>query len=421
MKMEVAETVSQIPSHSYQFVWAKNPNWSHYYSGSEEIWQYMKDVAVQHDLEKYMKLNTKVLSARWDEEAGLWRLKLKNLSDGTVFDDSCNVLINGTGVLNDFKLPEIPGIESYQGRIVHSARWDDKLDLTGKRVAVIGGGSSAVQLVPSIQPIVGKLYTFSRSPVWITTGFGARHAGPGGTNFKYSEDQLKAFEDKPTHEHYCRDVEGELNKRFALMHLKSKDQAGARELVASIMADQLGHDEKLMNHLTPQFALGCRRMTPGSGYLQSLRAENVEMIPQSAVEFTKNGLVGEDGIEREVDVVICATGFSTSFTPHFEVHGRNGAEIHKQFGQFPVGYLGIAAENFPNLFLFIGPNGPASHSSLLPVLDWYTRYVFQVIEKMQTENVKSVMPKAQAVKDFYNHTHELMKRLAWSSACRSWL
>ena len=251
--------------------------------------------------------------------------------------------------------------------------------------------------------------------------FGAKYAGPGGTNFQYSKDQIDQFQDRQIHEQYSRDVEGELNKRFALMHLKSKDQAASRELVAEIMAEQLDNDEKLVKHMTPGFALGCRRMTPGSGYLKSLLASNVEVVKKSAARFTETGIIDEEGVEREIDVVICATGFDTSFTPHFQVNGRNGAEIHKQFGDFPVGYLGIAAANFPNLFLFIGPNGPASHSSLLPVLEWYTRYVFQVIEKMQTENVKAIAPKAQSVKDFYNHTHELMKRLAWSSACRSWL
>jgi cation diffusion facilitator CzcD-associated flavoprotein CzcO len=409
-----------IPSHAYQFSWNKNPNWSHFYSGAEEIWEYMKDTAVKFDLERYITFNTKALSATWDEDAGLWHLKLRSLSDGQIIEDSCNILINGTGVLNEFKMPKIPHIENFRGKLMHSARFDPEYDLTSKRVAVIGGGSSGVQLIPTIQPKVKRLYAFLRSPVWITMGFGGKHTGPGGTNFEYSEEQQRDFQDKQMHEQYCRDVEGELNRRFSLMQLKSKDQAGARQFLAGMMKEQLGHDEQLTEHLTPSFAVGCRRMTPGSGYLQSLKAENMTVVPNAAVRFTENGIVGEDGVEREVDVVICATGFDTTFTPKFEVHGRNGAEIHRQFGDFPVGYLGIAAENFPNLFLFVGPNGPVSHASYLPALEWYTRYLFQVIEKMQTENIKAVAPKPAATKDFYNHTHELMKRLAWSSACRSW-
>ena len=200
------------------------------------------------------------------------------------------------------------------------------------------------------QPKVSKLYAFLRSPVWVTTGFGAKYAGPGGTNFEYPADQIEDFNADPEgYTKYARDIEGELNKRFNLMHLHSKDQKSSRELIANLMADKLG-SEVLSSKMVPQFALGCRRMTPGSGYLESLSKENVQTVHQSVLKLTETGVVDEDGVEHVVDVVICATGFDTSFTPHFKVFGRNNSEIHDQFGEFPVGYLGITAANFPNLF-----------------------------------------------------------------------
>ncbi|PSN63199.1 cyclohexanone monooxygenase [Corynespora cassiicola Philippines] len=408
-----------IPSHSYQYTWARNTRWSHFYSGAEEIWQYFKDVATKYELEKYIQFNTKVEHAKWDEESGQWKLHVKG-PDGQVIEDWCDVLFCGTGVLNSWKYPNIPGLDTFKGKLMHSAQWDNSYDLSGKTVAVIGGGSSGVQIIPNIQPTVGKLIAFLRSPVWVTTGFGAQHAGPGGTNFQYSEEQIKKWEEDPAeYDQYARDVEGELNKRFNLMHLNSNDQKKARELIANMMKDKL-NNEKIAKHMVPEFALGCRRMTPGSGYLESLSKENVEVMPRSVTKLTETGIVDESGQEHEVDVVICATGFDTSFTPHFKVTGRKDADIKTQFGEFPIGYLGITAENFPNLFLLIGPNGPASHSSILPILEWYTRYAFQVIDKFQTENIKAFEPKGAAIKDLYNHTHELMKRLAWSSACRSW-
>ncbi|KPI40796.1 putative sterigmatocystin biosynthesis monooxygenase stcW [Cyphellophora attinorum] len=323
-----------IPSHSYQFTWHRNPKWSHFYSSSPEIWQYFKDVSTTYNLEKYVQFKTSVDSATWDEESGKWTLSVLG-PDGKVFSDTCDILISGSGVLNSWKYPAIPGLEIFQGKLMHSAKWDDSYDLTNKRVAVIGGGSSAVQIIPSIQPKVKKLIPFLRSPVWVTTGFGAKYAGPGGTNFKYSEDQINHFQDKQG-------------------------------------------------------------------------------------DYTKYWVVDDTGVEHEVDVVVCATGFDTSFTPHFKVVGRHGANIQDQFGDFPVGYLGIMARNFPNFFLFIGPNGPASHSSILPILEWYTRYAFQIIEKVQTENIKAFEPKEKCIRDLYDHTHELMKRLVWSSPCRSW-
>jgi YHS domain-containing protein len=186
-----------IPSHSYQYTWARNPNWSAYYSSSEEIWQYFKDVAIKYDLEKYVQLNTTVQSATWDEESGQWRLELLS-PEGRRVDDRCDILISASGVLNSWKYPAIPGLELFKGKLMHSAKWDNSFNLDENiRVAVIGGGSSAVQIIPCLQPKVRKLTAFLRSPVWITTGFGAKYAGPGGTNFHYSEEQLKSFKEKP--------------------------------------------------------------------------------------------------------------------------------------------------------------------------------------------------------------------------------
>lgn len=197
-------------------------------------------------------------------------------------------------------------------------------------------------------------------------------------------------------------------------------QKDARASATKLMAARLGNEPDLTAKLTPTWALGCRRPTPGPGFLESLRQKNVTVLTDSVVRLTEDGVVDASGNEHKVDVVVCATGFNTSFTPHFKVYGRGGVEIHKEFGDFPVAYLGITAPRYPNLFLLPGPNGPASHASLLSVLEWYTRYAFSMIQKVQKENIKAFEPKQAAVKDLYNHTHELMKRLVWSSSCRSW-
>lgn len=182
-----------IPSHAYHFTWARNPGWTSYYSGSEEIWRYFKDVAVRYDLEKYVRLSTAVRSARWDDAGGKWHLEISG-ADGAEFTDSCDILISASGILNSWKYPDIPGLDVFGGKLMHSAQWDESFVFDDNvRVAVIGGGSSAVQIVPSLQPKVQKLTAFLRSPVWVTTGFGAKHAAPGGTNFDYSEEQKAAF------------------------------------------------------------------------------------------------------------------------------------------------------------------------------------------------------------------------------------
>ncbi|EXJ56332.1 uncharacterized protein A1O5_12599 [Cladophialophora psammophila CBS 110553] len=409
-----------IPSHSYQFSFWRKPDWKSYYAGAEEIRQYLKSFAVQNDLERYVNFGHRVEEARWLQDQGVWQLKGKR-ADGSEFLDQGEILASCHGVLNSWKYPDIPGIERFQGKVMHSAAWDDGVKLEGKRIAVVGGESSAVQIIPSIQPHVGKLYAFLRSPVWITAGFGAKHAAPGGVNFDYSEEQKAAFaSDEKALDKYCHDVEGELNKRFTLMHLDSIDQTTSREFVAKTMLQKLGGDPRLSCHLIPKYALGCRRMTPGTDYLQSLSKPNVDVITDSAVEVTRNGLFDSSGKLIEVDIIIFATGFDTSFSPPYTVLGENSRNLRQEWGSFPKGYLSIMAEGFPNMFHFIGPNGPASHGSILPILEWHTRYMFKVISHMQRTSIKSLGPSVAAVKDLYVHTHELLKRTAWSSACRSW-
>lgn len=187
-----------------------------------------------------------------------------------------------------------------------------------------------------------------------------------------------------------------------------------------MMKDRLNHDPTLTSHMVPDFALGCRRMTPGTGYLQALTKENVQVIAKDAIRFTEKGVVDASGVEHECDAVVCATGFNTNFAPHFKVIGRNGRNLQKEFGDFPQAYMAIMAEGFPNLYMFIGPNGPASHGSILPIFEWHTRYMFQMINKLQRENIRAFDPKKECIREMYNHTHELMKRLTWSAACSSW-
>lgn len=186
------------------------------------------------------------------------------------------------------------------------------------------------------------------------------------------------------------------------------------------MADRLGQHTELTKHLIPGFAVGCRRMTPGSGYLESLTKSNVQVVCEGVQRITETGLVDDSGTLHEVDVIVCATGFDTSFSPPFQVIGRDGRNLREEFGDFPKAYMGIMAEGFPNLFHFLGPNAPVSHSSTLPIFEWHTRYMFQMIEKLQTENIKCFNPKPECLQELHNHTHELMKRLTWSSACNSW-
>lgn len=219
-----------IPSVNYQLSWAPAV-WSTYYSTAPEILAYFKKVADDFDLRKYIRLSHKIVEAVWDEASQEWLVKAEDLTTGQVINDRCNVLINASGVLNKWKWPAIQGRETFKGPMLHSAHWDDSVSLEGKKVAVIGGGSSAVQIVPNIQPVVGSMKCFIRSTSWVTAGFGQRFAGKNGQNFQYSDKQKDIFRNDPRkYLKYRKNIESELNVRFRFILNGSPEQAAARKV-----------------------------------------------------------------------------------------------------------------------------------------------------------------------------------------------
>lgn len=210
-----------IPSHNYQFTWEPNPNWTSFYSRSPEILEYFKMVARKRDLYKYINLSHRVVSADWDEDKAIWNLQIEDLATGQIKTDWGDFMITASGVLNNWRWPDIKNLHSFRGQLVHSANWDDSVDWRGKRVAVLGCGSSGVQIVAAIQPEAAHLTTFIRTPTFITAGFAQSKAGPGGSNFNFSDEQKKKFrEDPEAYLQYRKDIEQELNVRFKFVSLR---------------------------------------------------------------------------------------------------------------------------------------------------------------------------------------------------------
>ncbi|CAK7204037.1 hypothetical protein SEUCBS139899_006788 [Sporothrix eucalyptigena] len=410
-----------IPSHNYQFTWEPNPDWTTFYSKAPEILEYFKMVARKHDLYKYIKLQHRVVEARWDDSESVWRLKVENLATKDVFEDWGHFMITASGVLNNWRWPNIPGLHSFQGQLVHSANWDPAVDWRGKRVAVLGCGSSGVQIVPTIQPDVAHLTTFIRTPTWITAGFAQSKAGPGGSNFAFSDEQKKKFRDDPqAYLQYRKDVEQELNVRFKFIIKDSPEQAEAVKFSIKEMTQKLGEDSPLLPYLVPSFAVGCRRPTPGNGYLEALTKDNVRVATDPIAEVVPEGIRLTTGEVVPVDIFICATGFDISFRPRYPVYGVNGAALSEQWKDRAKAYLSLAIPNFPNHFMFLGPSSPVGHGSILPIAEHATKYMLRMIYKAQTQDIKSVEVTQDAVDDFNEHTDVYMTRTAWSTPCRSW-
>ncbi|KAJ3549988.1 hypothetical protein NM208_g224 [Fusarium decemcellulare] len=411
-----------IPSINYQFSWAPSPEWTSFYSSAPEILQYFKNVAEKYDLNKYIRLNHRVVGAIWNEDSQKWRVTIMKEGSEDVIEDEADIFVNASGVLNKWKWPNIPGRESFKGPMLHSANWDDSVSLEGKRVGVIGGGSSAVQIVPNLQPIVGHMKCFLRSAAWVTGGFGQRFAGKNGTNFKYNEKQREILRNDPEkYLAYRKKIESELNSRFRFILNGSKEQQEAREFAERDMRSKLAKKPEIADIIVPKnFAVGCRRPTPGNGYLEALCEDNVTVVSSDIAEITSKGMKTADGQEHEFDVIVCATGFDVSWRPHYPTIGRNGVSLSKYWHSVPNTYLSLAVANFPNYFIFNGPFGPYGHGSFLPITETVSRYVMQVLKKMSEEEIASFSPKEEAVADFAEHRRQFLPRTAWTSPCRSW-
>ncbi|RYN27305.1 putative sterigmatocystin biosynthesis monooxygenase [Alternaria arborescens] len=412
-----------IPSVNYQFSW-KIKLWSHYYSYSPEIWEYLKSIERENDfIAKYIKLRHRLEHVEWDGAAGLWRCRVRDLEKDVVFEDSAEFFINAGGVLNNWKWPEIPGLKDFKGKLMHSANYEEGYDLSNKRVAVIGAGSSGVQIVAAIQQKVQHLYHWVRSPIWITAGFAQTWAGKNGANFRYSREQLKYLEENPKkYLEYRKQIENELNQRFKFIIKGSEEARLAREYADTEMRNKLNNDSRLVEKMIPKnFNPGCRRPTPAPGYLEALVAPNATIFTDPIGSITANGFTDLEGTHHPVDVIICATGFDTSWLPRFPFIA-NGHDLRDLWSpeKGVTSYLSVGIPTFPNTFSFCGPYGPLGHGSFMPLIEQWTHYIFSAITKFQVENIKSLTPKLAPSVQFRQHADLFLQRTAWTSPCRSW-
>ncbi|KAH8695626.1 cyclohexanone monooxygenase [Talaromyces proteolyticus] len=410
-----------IPSHIYQFSWAKNPHWSKFYSEGPEILEYFKNVVERFNLSQYINLNHEVIDATWDSDRGQWDIRIKNLLTGTIFIDTCNVFLNCGGILNAWRWPDIEGINTFQGKLCHTANYDPNTDLKDKRVAVIGIGSSGVQVIPKIVNEVDHLYCWIRSPTWMTSGFAQKYAGPNGENFNYSDEQKQYFaKNSEEYLEYCKNLEIEIHQVFKSVQLGSPESRLAKEFSSKEMKNKLAHRTDIMERIIPTtFEVGCRRPTPGNGFLEALTLDKVTTYLDSVKKITRKGFIDTDGNEQEVDVIICATGFDTSWVPRFPIvaNGKNLQDIQRKK---PISYLSMAVPGMPNYFTIGGPYFSFGHGSYTTMVELFIDNILSIIKKLQKENIKSMSPQQSATEDFIDHADIWLKRTAWAGPCPSW-
>ncbi|VBB72603.1 Putative sterigmatocystin biosynthesis monooxygenase [Podospora comata] len=422
-----------VPSHSYQFSWRPKKDWTNFFSSAKEIEDYLCQVADEEGLRESIKTSHEVVSAVWNEGDGQWELRIRNLENGQEFEDYATFLLNGSGILNNWKWPDVQDLTAFKGTLIHTARWPKDFDHTGKTIAIIGNGSTGVQVLPALQPGAAKIHHIFRTPSWVipprihawkvmgqATEVWDKIQLDAEENF--SEETIEKFKSDPEfYRDFVKRIEVEVNSAFPVVLAKSPVQAFARAKVAEYMTAMLGGNEQLCKALIPDFPLGCRRMTPGHGYLQALTKPNVEVRRTDMKRFVPEGIELASGEILKVDAIICATGFETSFCPRFPIIGRDGANLQDRWRQeIPKAYMSCAVPSLPNYFMFLGPNAPIGHGSVFTLSEHIAKYITTIIKKVQTEGIKSIAPSQAAVDDYFEHITHFMPATTWAAPGRSW-
>ncbi|CBF78087.1 hypothetical protein AN8757.2 [Aspergillus nidulans FGSC A4] len=375
-----------IPAHTYQATFEPNKEWSTFYAAAPEIHKYWKHVSAKYGCEKYIKFKHRVVSATWDNDRSKWTLQVKNLDSGEVIEDQCDVVVSASGALNEWKWPSIPGLHDFKGKLMHSANWDESYDYSGKRVAVIGNGSSGIQIVPGMLPEVTHLDHYIRGRTWLSPTF-ARE---------------------------------QVDKRSAELENCSPEQIGATAFFTENMKRRLRKKPELINDLLPTFAPACRRLTPGPGYLEALTDDKVDVISNPIVKIVEDGIVTEDGQHHPTDVIVCATGFDTTFTPRFPIVGKDGVSLAKRWEATPENYLSLAVDGFPNYYICLGPNAALGEGNLLLLIEKEIDYITYCLAKMQRDNIRAMSVRKEAVERFTKHCDQYFSRTVFGMECRSW-
>ena len=395
-----------VPSHLYSFSFALNPQWSRAFSPQSEIQAYLRHCAEHYGITPHIRFDTESRGAEWDEVDGRWRI---TTSRGNLTAD---ILILGQGPLSDPAMPQIPGIEAFAGTIFHSAQWDHSHDLSGKRVAVIGTGASAIQFVPLIQPQVAQLTLFQRTPAWIVPRLDHPVAKWRRSLYRTLPVTQRAVRSAI---YWQREI-GVLGLVYRPTILKSFRKMAEDHLAAQIS------DPLLRAKLTPKYEIGCKRVLLSDDFYPAVSQPNVAVVTEHIREIREHSIVTADGTEHPVDTIILATGFHVTDMPlAHTVHGRSGTTLAETWSDGMQAYKGATISGFPNLFMLIGPNTGLGHTSMIYMIESQITYVLDCLRKMRRQRVASIDVRPEAQQAFNDEVQRRMGATVWvSGGCASW-
>lgn len=396
-----------VPSHLYSFSFAPRADWPDKYANQADIMDYLKQCARKHGLEPHIRYGAEVAEARWDEASSNWIVRTR---DGQVLETQS--LVTATGQLSRPSIPKLPGLERFAGAAFHSAEWPHNCDLSGKRVAVVGTGASAIQIVPAVAPLASRLYLFQRSAAYVLPK-------PDKT---YPRWQIALFRRFPALLKLSRlivYIQYEL-KAFAFVTwraaLRFKRKAFRRNLKRGVK------DPELRERLIPDYRLGCKRILFSNDFYPALDRPNVALVTDPIAEIRSDAIVTGDGTARNVDCIILATGFTaTDFLAPMNVIGLGGRDLQQSWSNTGAqAHLGMTVAGFPNFFMLYGPNTNLAHNSVVYMIESQIDYIMACLVRLGRDEIKTIEVKKE-IQDRYNaKIQRRLEKATWSKGCTSW-
>ena len=396
-----------VPSHLYSFSFAPNPDWSRTYSPQAEIWDYLRRVADRFGVTPRIRFGHEVLDCAWDGAAKVWRIQT---AAGRF---TAGAVIAGVGGLSEPIRPDITGLDSFRGDLFHSAAWREDAPLDGKRVAVIGTGASAVQLIPKVQKRAARLLVFQRTPGWVLPH----------RDRPITDRERRLYRHLPITQRLVRWGVYWLRELLVIGLAKNPSRVEPIRRLALQHLERQVPDPELRAKLVPTFSPGCKRLLPSNDYYPALTQANVELVTDRIREIRGHSIVTADGREREIDVLVAATGFRVTDHPFYErVRGADGRSLAERWETTgSTAYRGTTVSGYPNLFLMGGPNTGLGHTSVVVMLEAQIPYVIGALKLLRTRRLAAVDVRPEAEEEYNRDLQSRLAKTVWNSGgCASW-
>ncbi|KAI0091294.1 FAD/NAD-P-binding domain-containing protein [Irpex rosettiformis] len=420
-----------VPSHCYQYSFEDHTQWSKFYSCGAEIQASIERVVDKYKLRDCIRLQHELTYAKWDERSGKWTIRVRYTGNGNKqvaeIEETCDILVLGVGSLCRWNWPKIEGLKDFKGLLAHTADYtiDDK-DVEGKRVGVIGNGSSGIQVVAAVHPKVKTLVNYGRQKTWIAPDFGITETkaqlgrDPSDTNQNFTPEELERLKNPEFAKKFRHALEHDINVFHMLSIRNSEMQKQAKAQFEAEMKSHLANKPELAEKMIPDFSVFCRRLTPGNGYLEALCSNNTTYETTPIKRITRTGVELKDGRRNDLDVLILATGFDVSYRYPFDVFGRNNIKLNDRWSPRAEAYMSIAVDGFPNMFLMYGPGSGLNTNSTISMLETQAMYIVKCVAKLQRERLKAMTPKKEAMDDWMQHMRHYFPKTVYMDKCKAW-